>query len=409
MRIKECLTNNVGLKIIAVFIAAVVWLAVVNISDPEKTIIIYNVPITITNEEAITDMGMVYDLESADYVNITISGKRSIVSNLSADDFKATASLEELSKVNAVPVEVSARQSSISRKITIVKQSMQTITLNVEKIEKQEYPIEIELAGKTAGGYIVGSSTISKKTVTITAPTSVIDSVDKVVAVCNLDGSNSDIEQECTLELRDKHGDTVKRKHTKLSFKKATVYVDILKEKEVPISVVSIGKPQKGFQVTNVILSQENVKLYGPEDKLKDIGQLEITDEISIADNVSDVTVDIDLSKYLPEGVKIDGETMMQLTVKIEKLKTKSYSIKTSEISVKNLKDEATLTFTDKEIEIVLQGENAVIDAIKSEDLKAEINLKDYEKGTAKVPVTVDIPEGAQLAKDVYVKIKIKE
>ena len=91
-KIRESLTNNVGIKIVAVLVAAIVWLAVININDPEKTIIIYNIPITVTNEDVITDMGMVYTLESKNSINITVSGKRSNVSDLSADDFTATAS-----------------------------------------------------------------------------------------------------------------------------------------------------------------------------------------------------------------------------------------------------------------------------------------------------------------------------
>ena len=139
MKIKASLTNNVGIKIVAVIIAALIWLTVINVSDPEKTIVIYNVPIMVTHKEAITEMGMVYEVASKNTVNITISGKRSVVGKLSADDFKATASLKELSKVNSVPIEVSVRSNSIARRITIVEQSSQTMMLNVEEIQKNEF------------------------------------------------------------------------------------------------------------------------------------------------------------------------------------------------------------------------------------------------------------------------------
>lgn len=53
-KLRESITNNIMLKIAAVFIAALVWLAVVNLSDPTKTITIYGIPINLTDEEAIT-------------------------------------------------------------------------------------------------------------------------------------------------------------------------------------------------------------------------------------------------------------------------------------------------------------------------------------------------------------------
>ena len=40
-KLRESITNNIMLKIAAVFIAALIWLAVVNLSDTTKTITIY--------------------------------------------------------------------------------------------------------------------------------------------------------------------------------------------------------------------------------------------------------------------------------------------------------------------------------------------------------------------------------
>ena len=125
-KLKMSLTNNIGLKFLAVLIALVLWLAIVNVNDPEKTITVSNIPISVTNENAITSRDMVYNVKSEQYLNITVSGKRSIVSNLSAEDFRATASLKELSKVNSIPVDVTTKNASLGRKITIVKQSAQT-------------------------------------------------------------------------------------------------------------------------------------------------------------------------------------------------------------------------------------------------------------------------------------------
>lgn len=407
-KLKMSLTNNFGIKIIAVIVAAIVWLAVVNVSDPEKTVIIYNVPITITNEEAITDMGMVYNLESKNNVNITVSGKRSIVSNLTADDFKATASLEELSKVNAVPIEVTANKSSIARKVTIVKQSMQTITVSVENIEKQKFDIEVEFSGNTADGYVTGDYSLSKSTVDIKAPTSTLDRISRVVAICDLDGNNSDISQKCQLVLYDKRGKVVKDDNLQLSNNKVTVTVDILKQKEVPISINSIGNPSDGYQVVDVILSQEKVNLIGENKVLQEIDKLNIDENIDIAGQTKDFTQKIDLKEYLPDGVSIDGDSEIEVTIKIEKLSTKTYTIKAEDIEVTNLKDGLSLSITDKSIKVTLRGEKSVMESVSAESIKASIDLKGYGKGTSKVLVSFVIPDGTELIEQVSVKIKIK-
>lgn len=406
-KLKMSLTNNIGIKIIAVLVAAIVWLAVINVNDPEKTVMIYNVPITITNEDVITDMGMVYNLETKNNVNITVSGKRSAVSNLTADDFTATASLKELSKVNAIPIKISVKEKNIERKVSIVKQSMQTVTVSVENIEKQEFNVEVDFNGKTADGYVTGSYSISKNVIKIEAPTSMLDRINRVVAVCDLAGSSSDIEQSCDLVLYDKRGKVIKLNNGKMSNKKVTVYVDVLKQKEIPINVNSVGNPAEGYSVSEVTLSQEKVKLVGAAATLKDIKSLDIDEDINISGQKKDVTMTIDLYKYLPDGVSISGESKIQVTIKIDKLATKTYTIKEEDISVENLKDGLSSSISGGSIKVTLQGEKSVMDKISADDIRASIDLKGHNKGTVKVPVSIVIPDQTELMKNVTVKVKI--
>ena len=118
-KLRESITNNIMLKIAAVFIAALIWLAVVNLSDPTKTITIYGIPINLTDEEAITDQNKVYKVDQRLTLNVTITGKRSVISELSSDDFTAVAPLDEISVANSVQVEVSANKKNVENKISI--------------------------------------------------------------------------------------------------------------------------------------------------------------------------------------------------------------------------------------------------------------------------------------------------
>ena len=61
---KKKLTNNIGLKIASVILAVLIWLVVLNVSDPDKTITISNIPITFINENAITGQDKVYEIAS---------------------------------------------------------------------------------------------------------------------------------------------------------------------------------------------------------------------------------------------------------------------------------------------------------------------------------------------------------
>ena len=58
---KEKLANNLGLKILSVFLAFFVWLAVVNISNPEVTKY-QEVPLDIVNEGVLESKNLTYEI-----------------------------------------------------------------------------------------------------------------------------------------------------------------------------------------------------------------------------------------------------------------------------------------------------------------------------------------------------------
>ena len=409
MKIKASLTNNVGIKIIAVIIATLIWLTVVNISDPEKTIVIYNIPITITHENAITDMNMVYNVDRDASVNITVSGKRSIVSRLSTDDFKATASLKELSKVNSVPVEIVAKQNSIGRKVTIEKQSIQTLEIGVEEMKKQTFSIQAEYIGNVAMGYVAGDYTLSRNNVTVEAPESVLDRIDRVVAQCDVDGETDDFTRKSVLVLYDKHGKQVKSNHITISAKSVKVSVIVLKEKEVPIVVNNISSPLSGYHMETVETKPENVILVGKKEQIDGIESIIVADTIDITDKAKDTVEKIDIKKYLPEGVSVRGDSLIEVRIKINKLATKKFTIDADDIVIEGLNRDYEVTFSNKSISVELQGEDEIVKKISSKDIRASINLKDYKEGTETVDVSVVVPDGTVLLNNVTAKVKIKK
>ena len=89
-KLMKHLTNNIGLKIISVLFSIVLWLVVVNVADPDGTKS-FSVPVEILNKNVIEEMGKVPDvLGDTDIAVFYITGPRSYVEAMNADDFKVT-------------------------------------------------------------------------------------------------------------------------------------------------------------------------------------------------------------------------------------------------------------------------------------------------------------------------------
>lgn len=411
-KLKMSLTNNIGLKFLAVLIALVLWLAIVNVNDPEKTITVSNIPISVTNESAITSRDMVYNVKSEQYLNITVSGKRSIVSNLSAEDFRATASLKELSKVNSIPVDVTAKNASLGRKITIVKQSAQTILVDVENLEEKDFTdLVVEYTGKVADGYVAGLSSMSTDEVTVKAPTSIIDKIKKVAVRCSLDGTNTNISKKCPVILYDKNNKEIKSDEIELSDKKIRVNVNVLRAKQVPISTINkdeLGKPADGYVVDDVILSSDSITVYGSEESLDSIESLDIQDDIDVSDAKGDVTQNIDVTGKLPKGLSVSGESTITVKVLIKKLITRTFEYDASEVSLNDLSSDLDAQLVTKKVKVTLQGEEEVISQLTKDDMAISADLGKVKEGTTTVHVDVAVPDNTTLMNNVTIKIKAK-
>ena len=78
----KLVTNNFGLKIMALVFAVVLWLVVLNIDDPTKSKT-FTTSVALENEEAITNMGKYCEiLDGKNTISFKVSAKRSILGSI---------------------------------------------------------------------------------------------------------------------------------------------------------------------------------------------------------------------------------------------------------------------------------------------------------------------------------------
>lgn len=136
-KLSSLITNNFGLKILGLVIAIILWMAIVNVQDPDKTQT-FSIEVEVVNADFLTDLGKTYEVvNGTDTISFTVTGKRSVVENLTAADFKAVANIEDIDdSMSIVPIIVTATSYSSQLEITTRSSYMQ---VNVENLVTQEY------------------------------------------------------------------------------------------------------------------------------------------------------------------------------------------------------------------------------------------------------------------------------
>ena len=72
IKIKELILHNFGLKILAIIIAIVSWIVIVNVDNPSQRKTISGITVNMINGDALTSKGYIYQIESGASISIVV-------------------------------------------------------------------------------------------------------------------------------------------------------------------------------------------------------------------------------------------------------------------------------------------------------------------------------------------------
>lgn len=248
---KDKLKNNLGLKIVAIIFAVLLWWIVVNIDDPIDTKQ-YVVNVSVTNTEVITNAGKSFQiLDDTNSVTVTIKGRRKVLDEIKTSYIVATADLREMQD-SSVPIRLKVvGYEGDYETATAYPQNMQ---VRVENTQKKTFPITAVSTGNPRDGYVVGTMTSSPQTVDISGPESMVAKINKVVAKVDVSEISADTTIETELIYYDAAENRIDKSLLSSNCDKngVTVNVDIWHTKKVSLNFDTSGiKPASGYAFTD--------------------------------------------------------------------------------------------------------------------------------------------------------------
>lgn len=424
---KNKLTRNFGLKILAIIFSFGLWLSVVNISDPVISVTFSGIGVEMKNESLITNEGKVYEiLDDSDIVSVEVTGKRSVIDSLNKEDIRAVADMADLSFMNTVGIKVSSTKNNSQLEYRC---SSENVKLEIEDVKKIQMVINTRTTGEPAKGYIVGNVTPSQNLVRISGPESVVNKIKQVEAEVEIDSSYaSDINTSVELRLYDEDHVQIKNSSIKQNITTINVAVTVLATKEVPLNFAVSGTPAEGYMITGEILSiPETVTIAGKRAHLDAINEISITDPaLNITGQSSDMTTIIDIKKYLPTGTQFADSAYggsISVTVKIVPQLTKEFAVPAKNIAVANPPGNLELTIKElggdvKTYPVVVTGIADTVEGMKAEDiigvvdmdtLLQELDMDAWKAGEYKGDIIFNLPEEVSLKETYQLTLVLEE
>lgn len=388
---------NLGLKIIAFLFSIVLWVIVVNIDDPIISRQFRNVPVSVANEEVVTNKGKTYSiLDGTDTVTVTVFAKRSLFSKISASNIVVLADLSQMDVSTwLVPLKVSI--TDFEGEYESAETNPVNLQLEIEDITKKVFPVSVNTIGTQEEGYVIGDLTTSPKEIEIGGSQSMVDSIQKVIATVDVSGISSNRTLKAIkLSYLDSDGNTMdtSRLSNNVGESGVSVYVQVLQKKEILLEFQTSGKPAEGYICTEVSYEPETIEVCGTKQSLEKLESIQIpANAVNISGETSKKTVTVDIQPYLPEGIELTDTTAnnVVVTVKIDKIGTKTIEVPVESIVINNLNKKLSVEMNSKQ-DLILQIEGSE-EALAVLDLRnaVSIDLKEYSSpGTYEVPVYVE-------------------
>lgn len=405
---RKKLTNNLGMKIISLMLAIVFWLVVITMEDPEQTKTL-EIPVTKINEELIRENDKTYEVIEGNTVTITVRARQSILKDLTAKDFEATADFADLSFTGAVPIEVTVLRNA--NQVTIEKGANTMMRVSIEDLSSVDKMVATKAEGTVITGKALGSISVEPNIIRVEGAKTTIDRISSVYAVVNVSGISDDCSFVVEPVLYDSNGNEIDSTEITFSEDSLKVNVTLLDIKTVPVKWNIDVSPADGYGIESSDYSPSEVEIAGSREFLDSIDAITLDDYV--ADGISEnVEAEEDLESIVKEmgGALVHPETdkTAKLAVKVSEYGRLGASVNFDSVELIGKSNQYTYSIIgDSSIAYTLYGMDVALETLDRSKLKFSLDVTGLEPGTHTVNLQMDTSQKVSLASEVPVKIKI--
>lgn len=406
---KEKIFNNLSLKIVSAVFAVILWTVIVNIYDPNTSYTFSNITVQLVNTQSLTEKNYTFEVVDGGKISVTVSGPKSVVTDLKTSDIAATA---DLSKVTAftdyVDIQVQVvKDGQVLNNVEAVPRTS-ALKLSIENRDTNTYAVNVNTTGTPANGYAVASTTTSPTYIKVTGPTSLVEGVASVGVDVDVSGAKGTVNTQSDINMYDSDGNIIANEELEMSSETADVIVEMARTKTVPVVVKTSGTPSQDCVVTGTSLSQTSVVISGQQEALSKIDNITIPSSAVSVDGLSeDKTYTFKLTDYVPSGVKIVSDSRLQVTIKISKASTKTVHISSDAIKIENVSSGYNAVIEGTGIDVIISGTGTMLENISATDITCNVNAAGLSAGTHSVDVSVSVPDGCSVLGSSSVKLTL--
>ncbi|HEX9618220.1 MAG TPA: CdaR family protein [Anaerolineales bacterium] len=386
------LVSNLSTFLLAFALAVVVWISSVTETDPNVERI-RTVPLEIVGLDP--NMLLVGNIPAQ--VRVTLRAPRTVSDRLASVDNAVQARVDVTGlEPGTYELEVQVHVNPSFQPVRRVLISPDRVTLTLEPLVSETFPVNLEVTGNPSLGYQVGEAVRDPAFVTVSGPDSAVSLVEEVHGLLDITDATNTIRAEIPLQALDAQENPVSG--VTISPNEVTVTQPITLQggyRNIVVRVETTGQPESGYRLNNVLVSPPNVVVYSSDPQLvNELPSFVETELIDLTGAEDDLESFVDLN--LPEGISVVGDQRVLVQINIAAIEgSVQLSIPVTPIG---LLPTRAAEISPETVDVILSGPIPILNRMTSSDIRVVVDLKDLDLGVYPLEPEVDVlPERVQV------------
>ena len=394
-RFKGFFTRNLGLKIVALVFAILLWAYVLVALNPVRSKSLSDVPITLEGYTDLLSQNLILVNSDMGTANVEVSATITNHADLDASRVNARASLGTISSAGTyrLPLNVTV-QSNLG---TVASVTPRTVTVEVDNLIHKTVPVKLELAGTLPEGYeIVGESYAS--TITIEGAARYIEPVVRAVAIVDMTDRTENVEESVDVTFYDKNDNELAVVTRSQNSPNVTVRLSLSAYKRVPVQQMVSLTDDTYYSLTSEVMPSELV-IYGTDEQLAAIDSIPTQSLVLLA---AEGIVSRELDLILPDGVTLKrGQSS---TVTLSASVTEKQGERTLEVPLTYAHLKSDMVIGDGAptyVNVVAEGPLRQVELLSPDFFAVQVDLANYGPGEWELVPTIQGPTNPNKFPDV--------
>ena len=389
--LKNIFTKNIGVKIVALLFAVMLWGYVLADLNPYRVKTLQDISVSFDGEAELMAKGLCVRGDREEMLQSVSASVRTQIKNyssLSSNAVTASINLRNISEAAVYDLPITA---SISSALGIIQQVMpSTAKVEIDSLVSKTVPVSCEFTGEVKDGYWADMNSLSSTArLDISGPRTDVARISRAECLIDLTDRTSTIFGTFDLVLYDAENQVIDSSIVVGTVPSSTVRLPIYPIKEVPIDVESsllgADKLAANYELTSYATAPSYVRIVGSESALKEVESLAL-EPFSISGAKESITYEAEL--LVPDNVQLLDNPIVQVTLDITE-KVDSLSFDQLPIQITGLGKEYSAKAEPETTGLTLTGRVSLLSVLKRSDIKIDVDVTDLGPGRYELPVTV--------------------